>query len=160
MPLHFEPHRVPMSSDSPSFHGYIDVRSLTLDWSNAKRQEETKFFAGNCEPTIAARITSRQVRATFVRSNVERKGLFFLLLFLNITLDKDCSRVNAGSPFYRSSDRDSPKIVTLVNREHDATYDRSYLLKVFYRSWWNATKKKYKSLDRVKKISLARDTSW
>lgn len=44
-----------------------------------------------------------------------------------MTLDKDCSRVNAGSPFYRSSDRDSSKIVTLVNREHDATYLRSLL---------------------------------
>lgn len=64
-----------MSSDSPSFHGYIDVRSLTLDWS--KRQEETKFFARNCDRRADNIATS----SCNVRSNVERKGLFFLLPF-------------------------------------------------------------------------------
>ena len=55
----------------------------------------------------------------------------------------------------RPLDRDSSKIVTLVNRERRSTIALHHF-KVFYRSW-NAMKNK--SLDRVKKISLARDAS-
>lgn len=49
----------------------------------------------------------------------------------------------------RPLDRDSSKIVTLVNRERRSTIALHHF-KVFYRSW-NAMKNK--SLDRVKKIS-------